>query len=255
MSRAPPINRPPANIQSSARMSVAGNQSPQLERRIAHSILSAAGTRYGGQYFDAVFRRRATHPPEAEMTRTLAAIVALAAVPIAAMTTIAVPAQACISCSYVPEVARGATTSGEGRSYSKSRSYRAAEERRARTSRKRAVRSEPAPRKIESAKAAPTEKPSAVKAAPAETNAPEIEHSSFAAAAPSRVETAAIPAATEPGSLTEHSTIATGGSDDAPHATAAVAADKTDETSAGGSNVGCKKFFPSVGMTLSVDCE
>ena len=215
------------------------------------------------------FPDRATHPPEAEMTRTLAAAVALAAASIAG-TMLAAPAQACISCAYVPETARSAPAApGEARSYSKSRSFRAAEERRLRHSGNRKAKGEAASRKVETAKTAPTEKPSE-RAASVGVPAAQNEHSSFAAMSPSPVETAAVPAAAEPGSATEHSTIATAGSRDALRdatTTAAVAAGAATNASAGveeakpetpaaaGANVGCKKFFPSVGMTLSVTCE
>ena len=199
------------------------------------------------------------------MTRTLAATVALAAASIAGTMLTAAPARACISCAYVPETARSATAPSEARSHSKSRSFRAAEERRARNSGNRKAKSEAASRKVETAKTAPVEKPSE-QAASVDVPAAQNEHSSFAAVAPSPVETAAVPAAIEPGS--EHSTIATGGSSDALHGTTTTAAVATDAstgasaeeakpgaTTAAGGHVGCKKFFPSVGMTLSVDCE
>ncbi|HET6320735.1 MAG TPA: hypothetical protein VFF87_01670 [Hyphomicrobium sp.] len=193
------------------------------------------------------------------MTRTLAATLALAAASIAGTMLTAAPAQACISCAYVPETARSAATApGEARSYSKSRSFRAAEERRARHSGNRKAKGETASRKVETAKTAPAEKPSQ-SAASMNVPAAETEHSSFAAAS-SRIETAAVPAAAEPGAATEHSTIATAEPRDTVHGattTAAVAADaaKSEAPSAAGSNVGCKKFFPSAGMTLSVTCE
>lgn len=200
------------------------------------------------------------------MTRTLVATLAFTAASIAGTMLVGAPAQACISCAYVPETARSAPAPAETRSYSKSRSFRAADERRARNSGNRKAKNETARRKVETAKNAPAEKPSGNTAAeaPAEQN----EHSSFAAVVPSPIETAAVPAATEPGSATEHSTIATAEAHEVPHdttTTAAVADNaaaggsaegaKSEAAPAAGSNVGCKKFFPSVGMTLSVTCE
>jgi len=201
------------------------------------------------------------------MTRTLAATLALTAAAIAGTMLSIAPAQACISCAYVPEVGRGAATApGDARSYSKSRSFRAVEDRRARNAGHRKAKGEAA-RKVETAKSAPEEK-SSERAASADAAAAQNEHSSFAAMSPSPVETAAVPVAAESGSATEHSTIAAAKSPDAIHGattTAAVAADATSgihaveakpETPAtAGGNVGCKKFFPSVGMTLSVTCE
>ena len=112
------------------------------------------------------------------MTRTFIAVAAASA---AAMSLFASAAEACISCEYVPEVVRNHTTSSEPRSYSRSRSYEAVEQRRTRKSRvsksndsaskskkhieraekadkpsktERAEKSEPA-KKTETAKAAP----------------------------------------------------------------------------------------------------
>ena len=66
------------------------------------------------------------------MTRTFLAVAAASA---AAMCLFASAAEACISCEYVPEVVRNHTTSSEPRSYSRSRSYEAVEQRRTRKSR------------------------------------------------------------------------------------------------------------------------
>jgi hypothetical protein len=199
------------------------------------------------------------------MTRT---IIAIAAASAAAM-SLSAPAVACISCEYVPEVVKNHTTSSEPRGYSHSRAYEAAEERRARKSRvsksddggskakkhieraekpsttERAEKSEPA-KKVETAKAVPET------AKPAET-----ENSTFAAAGASdkkQVEAATTTPA-KSGPQTEHSTIS-GASTDKPAGSKTAEANPVpskDEEKV--SNVGCKKFFPTVGLTLSVPCE
>jgi hypothetical protein len=197
------------------------------------------------------------------MYRTIFAIAAASA---AAM-SLSAPAVACISCEYVPEVVRNQTTSSEPRSHSRSRSYQAVEERRARKSRvsksddggsktkKQIERAEKAdtPSKSESAeKSEPAKKVDTAKAAPAET-----ENSTFAAAGGSdkKQAEAATTSPTKSGPETEHSTIS-GASTDKPvgsKTAEAKPAPAVDEEKV--SNVGCKKFFPTVGLTLSVPCE
>jgi hypothetical protein len=173
------------------------------------------------------------------------------------------PAVACISCDYVPEVVKNQQTSSEPRTYSRSRSYEAVEERRTRESRvsksddgggkskKNVERAEKAdkPSKTERAeKSEPVTKVDTAKAAPAET-----ENSTFAGTEGSDKKQAAA-TTTSPdksGSQTEHSTISTSAADKPSSKTAE--ADPVPETEV--SNVGCKKFFPTVGLTLSVPCE
>lgn len=203
------------------------------------------------------------------MTRTFLAIAAASA---AAMSLFASAAEACISCEYVPEVVRNHTTSSEPRSYSRSRAYEAVEERRARKSRvsksddggsktkKHIERAEKAdtPSKTERAeKSEPVKKVETAKAAPETAKPAETENSTFAAAGGSDKKpveaTTATPAKSGP--QTEHSTIS-GASTDKPAASKTAEADPVpakDEDKV--SNVGCKKFFPTVGLTLSVPCE
>jgi hypothetical protein len=196
------------------------------------------------------------------MTRTFLAIAAASA---AAM-SLSAPAVACISCEYVPEVVRNHTTSSEPRSYSHSRSYQAVEERRARKSRvsksddggskakKHIERAEKAdkPSKSESAeKSEPAKKVDTAKVAPAET-----ENSTFAAAAGSdkKQAEATTTSPAKSGPQTEHSTIS-GASTDKPVGKTAEAQPAPAKDEEKVSNVGCKKFFPTVGLTLSVPCE
>ena len=93
------------------------------------------------------------------MTRTVLAI----ATALLAATTLAPAAEACVSCEYVPPVVNSGTSkSSEGKSYAtkpyqKSRSYTAAEERRARVAKKRVVKSEPVAKDIDTAAGVPSQ--------------------------------------------------------------------------------------------------
>jgi len=157
------------------------------------------------------------------VTRT---ILAIATALLAAPTLLASAAEACISCEYVPEVVRSSSTSHEAKPYTKVRVYTEAKERRTRPAKESIAKSETIAKKVETAKAAPIE-----------TQA-ENENStiSTATAAPIKTQT-----------VNENSTISTAALVDGEETPA-------EETKVS-KNVGCKKFFPSVGMTLSVPCE
>jgi hypothetical protein len=147
------------------------------------------------------------------MTRTIPTI---AAALFAAATLFASAAQACISCEYVPPVVNTPVYSHSTVHYHKRRVYTATR-RVIRAARKLIVESDSAPRKVETAKAAPIE---------------------------------TVPVALEVES--ENSSISTASIDKSESAEpkAAPAAETKVST-----NVGCKKFFPTVGMTLTVPCE
>ena len=153
------------------------------------------------------------------MTRT---ILAIAATLLAAVTVFASAAEACISCEHVPVVVRGSTTSDAATPffYVKKRSY--TRKRFYRAAKKRKAR--PAKKRVVKRKTI-TEKIKTAKTAPIETKAnPENENSTISTTSLDTdeiVEPKARPKA-EP---------------------------KVNK------NVGCKKFFPSVGMTLTVPCE
>ena len=164
------------------------------------------------------------------MTRTF---LATATALIAAGTLLSSAAQACISCEYVPEVVRGHQTNNDGPSYHKSHSYSASAERAVRASKKRIAKSEPVAKPAKVAKVEKQDKPAKVakvaktetvkvaKAEPVETTPAESENSAITVAAADAVVKVA------------------------PVAKAETAAKPTD----------CKKFFASVGMTLTVPCE
>jgi hypothetical protein len=151
------------------------------------------------------------------MTRTLPA---LAAALFAATTFLAPAAQACISCNYTPEVVNTPVYSHGAKVYAKKRVYTAAKKQAA-PAKRQVVEIERKARKVETAKADPIE------AAPVALDV-ESENSTISTASVEKAETvaAAEPPAKEP---------------------------KTIGKAAG--NVGCKKFFPTVGMTLTVPCE
>jgi phage repressor protein C with HTH and peptisase S24 domain len=158
------------------------------------------------------------------MTRTL---LALAVSAFAAMTVFASTAQACISCEYVPPVVNTPVHSFHGKTYKKKRHYRATkshkrkslEAHKARKAKKHIAKSKPAaaPKKVE--KAETTKKvPVNLKAA------------------------------------NENSSISTAAVNDTGSIEEAKSEPRTEEAKAD-AGVGCKKFFPSVGMTLSVPCQ
>lgn len=141
----------------------------------------------------------------------------IAAALFAATTLFGSGAQACISCEYVPEVVntpvRGAKT------FQKKRVTTASVERSARPAQKR-VSAQPAPKKVEVAKAEPAE------AVPARaTNAPtEARLLSGAPAAPAEAEKPAETSAKD-----------------------------TKDTKV--ADLGCKRFIPTAGVTVTVPCE
>lgn len=139
-------------------------------------------------------------------------------------------AQACISCEYVPEVLKA----GEKKHARKQQLYVA---RPAPTPRKRIAKSPPARKSIEVAKAPAPKKIQTVKA-PAPAPAQPVEAAKAEPAAPEGT-------AQEPTSkpVSTASLIEAGG------------AGNTEEPQAADNATSCKKFFPAVGMTLTVPCE
>jgi len=159
------------------------------------------------------------------MTRT---ILAIATALFAIVTVFASAAEACISCEHVPVVARSSSTSYGVKSYKKRRSHARARVK----ARARAI-----------AAARAKAKARAIAAARAKAKAKAI--AAAEAAAAKKVELAE---ATD----NENSTISTASLDNDEIFETEVEA--KDEPKAS-SNVGCKKFFPTVGKTLTVPCE
>ncbi len=161
------------------------------------------------------------------MTRT---ILAIATAFLAVLTVFASAAEACISCEHVPVVARSSSTSYTATRYTKKRFYARSIARAKARARARAIaaaRAKAKARAIAAAKA----KARTIAAAEAAA-AEEVE----------LAETAAI----------ENSTISTASLDKSE--TIDTEETLTEEPKVN-RNVGCKKFFPSVGMTLTVSCE
>ena len=185
------------------------------------------------------------------MTRT---ILAIATAFLAVMTVFASAAEACISCEHVPVVVRGSQTSDTATRYTKKRFYArgiAKAKARARARAVAAARAKAKARAIAAAKAKAKAKAiAAADAAAAEraelAEATDMENSTISTA--SLDKTAPIKTETD----NENSTISTASLDnDETIETAAMANDEPMVSS----NVGCKKFFPTVGMTLTVPCE
>lgn len=179
------------------------------------------------------------------MTRTA---IAIATAAIAAATLFTSAAQACISCEYTPEVARSSSSGGgEARSYSR-RSYSATIERRERTSKRRTADRERA-KSVKSAKSEKSDEPRSKRSVASTEKRVEPTTSAETKTTEKKVETAAaFPA------VNENSTITTATlqpASDTPSSSKPVTADATTVKA----EVGCKKFFPTVGLTLSVPCE
>ena len=182
-----------------------------------------------------------------------------------AMTVFASTAEACISCNYVPSVVNSPSKSSGAKRYKKERVNRAAK--------KRAVKRKTVTKKVETAKTAPIKtetenESSSISAAPREMDEASIQeafklakakHDLKVARAKARikheekekVETAkTAPIKTE--TKHENSSISTASLDkDETIEMETKAKDEPEVTR----NVGCKKFFPSIGMTLTVTCE
>jgi len=175
------------------------------------------------------------------MTRIILAIVTAF---LAITTVFASAAEACISCEHVPVVVRGSQTSHAASRFTKKRFYARAKARA--KARARAIAAAKAKAKAKAkarAVAAAKAKAKAVAAAKAKAKAKSIAAAKAAAAREVELAEAAD---------NENSTIST------------VSLDKsttidTKETSTEelkiSKNLGCKKFFPAVGMTLTVPCE
>ncbi len=179
-----------------------------------------------------------------------------------AMTVFAAAAEACISCNYVPEVVNSPSKSYDAKRYKKERVNRAAKKRKARPA-----------KKVDTAKTTPIKtetkhENSTISTAPLEMDEASIQEAFNLAKAKhdlkvtrakarikheekEKVETAkTAPIKTE--TKHENSSISTASLDkDETIEMETKAKDEPEVTK----NVGCKKFFPSVGMTLTVSCE
>ncbi len=155
------------------------------------------------------------------MTRTILAIITAF---LAVTTVFASAAEACLSCEHVPVVVRGSLTSDTATRYTKKRFY-------ARSIAKAKARARASARAR------------AIAAARAKTKAKALAVAKAAAA--KEVELS------EPID-TENSTISTASLDKSE---TSDTEETTIEEPKVNKNVGCKKFFPTVGMTLTVPCE
>lgn len=168
------------------------------------------------------------------MFRTAFAIAAA----LSAATAFGSSAQACISCAYTPEV----LNSGSGGSASAKPSQRARDysEQRERRAKKHVTSDESAPKKQTREAKAPVAEKSAVSASSTEHSTITTNGSAIA----DHVKAAATPAPAGP--QRENSTIST---------RSGTASAKPLEQATADKSVGCKKYFPSTGLTLSVPCE
>lgn len=188
------------------------------------------------------------------MTRT---IFAIGTALLAATTFFASAAEACISCNYVPEVLH-TPVKGSAAKRAPKRTYVANKEQAARPAKKRIAKAAPAHKKAIVAKAAPVKKQTVAKAEP-------TKKVTVAKAEPAKKDTLAKAepvTKTEPVAETATAAPAETQSEErsAPVSVASVLESQgqgvsAEEPEAEEANVGCKKFFPAVGMTLTVPCE
>jgi len=164
---------------------------------------------------------------------------ATAAALLAAGTLFTSAAEACISCEYVPEVVRSSSTLPHTGHYYAAEPYAKKAARAAVETRKRIVRSEPVAKKLNTAKADRSDK---VERAEAKVEKAEKAEKKVAKAEPSETKKVAE---SENSSISLASNDAATVKDTVAKATKEVSAKPTD----------CKKFFASVGMTLTVPCE
>ena len=171
------------------------------------------------------------------MCRTILAIVTAL---LAVTAVFASAAEACISCEHVPVVVRGFQTSNSAKSYTRKRVYRSAKKRKARTAKKRIVRRKTITKKRIVKRKAPAKKRIVKRKATAK-----------------KVETAkTAPLKSE--MENQNSTISTASLDNSYFncktlsVGCVVAKARPSEKT---KNLGCKKFLPSVGMTLTVPCK
>lgn len=197
------------------------------------------------------------------MTRTLL----VAATSLIAASLMLSSAEACISCEYVPEVVRNHTTSNEGSSYRASRVHIARESRAARksvakyASQERAkkatkvAKAEKAEKTAKVAKVAKVEKPAktekVARAAKDVAKPVKVARVEPVAKKPELVAKKVEPKANAAQSENSSITLASG--------TLAAETTTKSEQPTGQEVVAkqtdCKKFFASVGMTLTVPCE
>lgn len=181
------------------------------------------------------------------MKRTSLAVIAA----VAALAAYGSNAQACISCDYVPEVLKSGEAGSTYRARPSKRVRDYSEQRERRSSKKRVTTRESAPEKSAGSRSGKADEPTKSTASVAPAATAVTEHSAITTKGSSianQVKAAVTPVPTGP--QTENSTISTvvqeSTKPDAAHPVEHVAADKT---------VGCKKYFPSTGLTLSVPCE
>jgi hypothetical protein len=173
-------------------------------------------------------------PLETNVTRT---ILATATALVAAVTLSTSAANACISCEYVPEVVRSSSTLPHTGHYYSAKPYAANKDHGAAPAKRRVVKSEPVAKKFDTAKVERSEAKAEKKVA--KTKVTETTDVAKAESTETTVdsESSSISLASNDAAATEKAPVAKPAKE--------AAAKPTD----------CKKFFASVGMTLTVPCE
>jgi hypothetical protein len=152
-----------------------------------------------------------------------------------AMTVFASAAEACISCNYVPEVVNSPSKSDSAKRYNKKRVNRAAKKRKSRPAKKRVTKRKTITEKVETAETAP------IKTETKNENSTITKKVETAKTAPIKTET-----------KKEKSSISTASNDnDETIEMETKAKDEPKVTR----RAGCKRFFPTIGESITVPCE
>ncbi len=184
------------------------------------------------------------------MTRTILAFVTAF---LAVATVFASAAEACISCEHVPVVARSSPPSASAKRYTKKRVNRSTKRRKARTAKKRIVKRKTTAKKRIAKRKITAKKVETAKNAPikSETDNQNLTIPTASLDNNAIVETKVMPE-DEPktssygGCMTNGKTLSVG-------CVVAEAGPRHEPKMT--ENLGCRRFFPTVGMTLTVPCE
>jgi hypothetical protein len=171
---------------------------------------------------------------ETNVTRT---ILATATALVAAVTLSTSAANACISCEYVPEVVRSSSTLPHTGHYYSAKPYASNKDHGAALAKRRVVKSEPVAKKLDTAKVERSEKAEKKVAKAKVTETTDVAKAETTETKAAESESSSISLASNDAAATEKAPVAKPAKE--------AAAKPTD----------CKKFFASVGMTLTVPCE
>ena len=177
-------------------------------------------------------------------------ILSTAIVFVAVMSVFTSAAKACVSCEHVPVVARGSSTSDSAKRVKNKRVDRATKKRKSRTTKKRIVKRKTTAKKRIVKRKITAKKVETAKTAPIKSER-DNQNSTISTASLNNDE--AIETDAKPENKTKTSSYA----GCKTHSVGCIVAEAKprDEPEMTTENLGCKRFLPSVGMTLTVPCD